>query len=129
RAMFASGAMAGLYFIVLPVVWLGTIGPDAMGQDLALVLGPTFAPLLGSVAKGAAIWFMIFNMFHGTIQPLAGASRTLSQLAEDGLLPRSLGRRLRTDAPYVAILLTAVMAIFFLLLGDPIWLIAAANFT
>ena len=31
RAMFASGAMAGLYFIVLPVVWLGTIGPEAMG--------------------------------------------------------------------------------------------------
>ncbi len=127
--MFASGAMAGLYFIVLPVVWLGTIGSDAMGQDLASVLGPTFAPLLGSAAKGAAIWFMIFNMFHGTVQPLAGAARTLSQLSEDGLLPRILAKRSLTDAPYVAILLTAVMAIFFLLIGDPIWLIAAANFT
>ncbi len=129
RAMFASGAMAGLYFIVLPVVWLGTIGSDALGQDLAAVLGPTFAPLLGSAAKGAAVWFMIFNMFHGTVQPLAGAARTLSQLSEDGLLPRILAKRSRTDAPYVAILLTAVMAIFFLLIGDPIWLIAAANFT
>ena len=29
---------------------------------------------------------MIFNMFHGTVQPLAGAARTLMQLAEDGLL-------------------------------------------
>jgi PAS domain S-box-containing protein len=129
RAMFASGGMAGLFFIILPIVWLGTIGPDAMGQDLALVLGPTFAPLLGSAAKGAAIWFMIFNMFHGTLQPLAGASRTLSQLSDDGLLPRILGKRSRTDAPYVATLLTAAMAIFFLLIGDPIWLIAAANFT
>jgi PAS domain S-box-containing protein len=129
RAMFASGAMAGLYFIVLPIVWLGTIGSDAMSQDLATVLGPTFAPLLGSAAKGAAIWFMIFNMFHGTVQPLAGAARTLSQLSEDGLLPRSLAKRSRTDAPYVAILLTAGMSIFFLLIGDPIWLIAAANFT
>jgi PAS domain S-box-containing protein len=129
RAMFASGAMAGLFFIVLPIVWLGTIGSDGMGQDLAAVLGPTFAPLLGSAAKGAAIWFMIFNMFHGTVQPLAGAARTLSQLSEDGLLPRSLAKRTRTDAPYVAILLTAAMSIFFLLIGDPIWLIAAANFT
>ena len=42
---------------------------------------------------------MVFNMFHGTLQPLAGAARTLSQLAEDGLLPRILGRRSRTDAP------------------------------
>ena len=31
---------------------------------------------------------MMLNMFHGTLQPLAGASRTLMQLAEDGLLPR-----------------------------------------
>ena len=30
---------------------------------------------------------MMLNMFHGTLQPLAGAARTLSQLADDGLLP------------------------------------------
>ena len=41
--------------------------------------------LFGSFGKAAAIWFMMFNMFHGTLQPLAGASRTISQLAEDGL--------------------------------------------
>lgn len=129
RAMFASGAMAGLFFIVLPLVWLGTLGADALGQDLALVLGPTFAPLFGAAAKAAAIWFMVLSMFSGTLQPLAGASRTLSQLSEDGLLPRILALRSRTDAPWVATLLTAAMAILFLLIGDPIWLIAAANFT
>ena len=64
-------------------------------DSLATVLGPTFAPLLGGAAATAAIWFMVFNMFHGTLQPLAGAARTLSQLAEDGLLPRTLGVRLR----------------------------------
>src|SRR6202008_2093436 len=88
-------------------------------------LGPTFAPVFGSAAKAAAIWFMMFNMFSGTLQPLAGAARTLAQLSEDGLLPR----RTRTDAPWAAPLLTAAMAILFLLIGDPVWLIAAANFT
>ena len=78
--------------------------------------------------QAAAIWFMVLNMFHGTLQPLAGASRTLSQLSEDGLLPRSLARRTRTDAPWVATLLTAGMSIIFLLSGDPTWIIAAANF-
>ena len=38
-------------------------------------------------------------------------------------------KRSRTDVPWVATCLTAGMAIFFLLLGDPIWLVAAANFT
>ena len=100
RAMFASAVMAGLYFIVLPVVWLGVLGPEPLGHDLATVLGPTFAPLLGSFGKAAAIWFIMFNMFHGTLQPLAGAARTMSQLADDGLLPRFLSlRSSRPTAP------------------------------
>ena len=68
-------------------------------------------------------------MLHGTIAPLAGAARTLSQLAEDGLLPEFMAKRSRTDAPWVATLITAGMAIVFLLIGDPVWLIAAANLT
>jgi diguanylate cyclase (GGDEF)-like protein len=130
RAMLASAGMAGLYFIVLPVVWLGVLGPDKLGEDLATILGPTFAPLLGNLGKAAAIWFIMLNMFHGTLQPLAGAARTMSQLADDGLLPRFLSLRLKkTDCPYAATLLTAGCAIVFLLAGDPIWMIAAANFT
>jgi PAS domain S-box-containing protein len=129
RAMFVSAAMASLYFIILPVVWLGSLGPGPMGRELALELGPTFAPLLGGAAKATAIWFMIFNMFHGTIAALAGSSRTLAQLAEDGLLPESMAWRSKTDAPWFATLITAGWAIAFLLIGDPVWLIAAANLT
>ena len=129
RAMFVSAALASLYFIVLPVVWLGALGPEALAGDLAMELGPTFAPLLGGAAKAAAVWFMIFNMLHGTVAPLAGASRTLAQLSEDGLLPEFLALRSRTDAPWAATLLTAGMSIGFLLIGDPVWLIAAANLT
>ena len=129
RSMLASAGMAAIYFLVLPVVWLGALGPKELGGDLALVLGPTFAPLLGGLGKSAAIWFMMFNMFHGTLQPLAGASRTLSQLSDDGLLPRFLGKRSSTDCPWTATLMTAGFAIAFLLIGDPIWLVAAANFT
>jgi amino acid transporter len=130
RAMLASAFMAGIYFIVLPVVWLGVLGPEPLGRDLATVLGPTFAPLLGSFGKAAAIWFIMLNMFHGTLQPLAGAARTMSQLADDGLLPRFLSLRLKaTDCPWAATALTASAASIFLLMGDPVWMIAAANFT
>ena len=129
RAMLASGLMAAVFFVILPVIWLGTLGSEELGKDLIGVLGPTFAPVFGSSAKAAAIWFMMFNMFHGTLQPLAGASRTLSQLSEDGLLPEFLALRSRADVPWVATLLTAAFSIFFLLIGDPIWLVASANFT
>jgi len=130
RAVFASGLMAALYFIVLPIVWLGTLGPGALGlEPLMNQLGPTFAPLFGGAAKGLAVWFMMFNMFHGTLQPLAGAARTLSQLADDGLLPELFSLRDKKDAPWFATLLTAGFAIWFLWIGDPIWLVASANFT
>jgi len=129
RAVFGSALMATVFFVLLPVVWLGALGPIPLMGDLTQTLGPTFAPLLGNGARAAAIWFMMFNMFHGTLQPLAGASRTLAQLAEDGLLPRMFALRSRTDAPWVATLVTAGMAIVFLLTGDPTWVIAAANLT
>ena len=128
KAMFASAGMASLFFLLLPVVWLGVLGPSGLEGELMRTLGPTFAPLFGGAAKACAIWFMVLNMFHGTLQPLAGASRTMSQLSDDGLVPRTLGRRNRNDVPWVATLLTAGMAIFFLQSGDPPWVIAAANF-
>jgi diguanylate cyclase (GGDEF)-like protein len=127
--MFASAALATLYFLILPVIWLGALGADAVAGDLAQNLGPTFAPLLGGLARSVAMLFMVFNMFHGTLAPLTGVARTLSQLSEDGLVPRFLARRNRFDCPWVAITITAACAIVFLLIGDPIWLIAAANFT
>ena len=129
RAIFASAGMAGLYFIVLPVIWLGTLGAQPLTGDLSVELGPTFAPLFGAAAKAIAMWFITFNMFHGILAPLAGPPRVLLQLADDGLLPEFMSRRLPTDAPWVTTLLTAGMAIAFLFIGDPVWLIAAANLT
>ena len=38
RAMYASAALASLYFIVLPLVWLGALGPEPLGKELALEL-------------------------------------------------------------------------------------------
>ena len=129
RAMYASAGMATLYFLVLPVIWLGVIGPVGLSGDLAQTLGPTFAPLFGALGKSCAIGFMMFNMFHGTLAPLTGVARTLSQLSEDGLLPELFAKRTRSDCPWVAIVITAGAAIAFLLIGDPVWLVAAANFT
>lgn len=130
RAMWVSGGMASVYFVLIPVVWLGVFGAGPLERNLAAILGPTFAPVFGGLAKACAVGFVAFNMFCGTLQPLSGASRTLSQLSEDGLLPRTFGyRHPRTDAPVAAILVTSVASIVFLLLGDPISLIAAANLT
>ncbi|MEI6714510.1 MAG: amino acid permease [Verrucomicrobiota bacterium] len=130
RTMLASAAMACLFFIPLPLIWLGVLGPEDLSKDLAQVLGPTFAPLFGTGAKAVAVWFMLLNLFLCSLQPLCGAPRTLSQIADDGLVPRIFSARSKTtDVPWFATLFTAGFAVFFLYLGDPIWLVAATNFT
>ena len=130
RAMLISGAMAAIYFVALPLVWLGALGPAALGaRPRRRARARPSRRCSAASRKSAVIGFLMFNMFHGTLQPLAGAARTLAQLSEDGLAPRFLALRLTTDAPWAATLLTAGFAILFLLIGDPIWLIAAANFT
>jgi signal transduction histidine kinase/amino acid transporter len=130
KAMWSSGGMASVFFVLLPVVWLGMFTAGPLEGNLAGVIGPTFTPVLGSLTKAAAVGFVVFNMSCGTLQPLSGASRTLSQLSEDGLLPRIVGfRSRRTDAPVIAILVTASASVIFLLAGDPISLVAAANLT
>ena len=136
RAMWWSAGIAIIYFVLLPVVWLGALGKgplaSAASGGLALVLGPTFAPLVGSLAKSFGVWFIFVNMFAGTLQPLSGASRTLSQLSEDALLPRFLGyRHPKTDAPVVAIVITGVVAIAFQFFGSNFEnaFIASANLT
>jgi len=130
RSMWVSAGMACLFFIPLPLIWLGVLGPEALSKDLAQVLGPTFAPVFGNAAKAVAVWFMLVNLFLCSLQPLCGAPRTLSQIADDGLIPRIFSRRMaRNDVPWFATLFTAAFALFFLYLGDPLWLIAATNFT
>ncbi len=92
--------MAALFFAAAPVVWLGVVGSHgARGRHLTDAARPTFAPVFGGAARAAAVWFVVLNMFHGTLQPLAGASRTLAQLAEDGLLPRLFALRSKRTRP------------------------------
>ncbi|SDB92724.1 ATP-binding protein [Paraburkholderia lycopersici] len=128
RAMKASAAMAAVYFVGLPLVWLLVPAAGPLGADLGLLMGAAFAPAFGALAKCAAVWFIVFNTLMGALQPLAGASRTLSQLADDGLAPGCLSRRNANDAPVAATLVTAGAAAVFLLADVPVWLVAAANF-
>ena len=135
-AMWVSGGVACIYFVLMPLVWLGALGSgplaSAASGNLAFSIAPTFAPLVGALAKSFGVWFIFVNMFSGTLQPLSGASRTLSQLSEDGLLPRSLGyRHPKTDAPVVAIVFTGALAIIFQFFGTDFEnkFIASANLT
>jgi amino acid transporter len=54
RTMLASALLACLYFIPLPLIWLGVLGPENLAKDLAQELGPVFAPVFGQAARAVA---------------------------------------------------------------------------
>src|SRR5579883_491473 len=129
RAVYGAAAVASLYFILLPLVWLGTAGPDKLAGDLIPVITPTLAPLFGIAAKSAAIWFFVFSNLTSLLATFSGATRTLSQLADDGLLPRIFSHRAPSGAPSVAIVFTMSISIILLWIGSPLWAVASSNFT
>jgi PAS domain S-box-containing protein len=128
RAMLAAALLSGFYWIALPFLLREAIGIQGMAGNLIETLGATYAPLAATAAKACVLWLLMLCSFLSVLQPLAGASRTLMQLSEDGLLPRALAYRNKNDAPLVATILTAAVSILFLLVKNPLWLIAATNF-
>jgi len=62
---------------------------------------------------------MVLNMFHGTIAPLAGAALHAVAAGQDGLLPSSWPSARAPDVPGSTTWITSIMAIAFLLIGDP----------
>ncbi|TAK72056.1 MAG: amino acid permease, partial [Gammaproteobacteria bacterium] len=129
RAVYLSAVMAGVYFILLPIVWLGTAGPVNIANDLIGAISPTFAPVAGAAAKAVAIWFYVFSASMSTVACFAGCPRTLLQLADDGLLPRIFSKRTASDAPSFATFFTMAISVLLLWTGSPLWSVASANFT
>src|SRR5579883_479560 len=90
RAMYFGAILTALFYILLPSVWLGTIGAKVL-TDAVLPLDPTYAPLFGRLENVATILFLMSNAIIPCFVALTNCPRTLAQLADDGLMPRFFG--------------------------------------
>jgi drug/metabolite transporter (DMT)-like permease len=105
------GATLAVSPFVLGSWWTGgsritTADPHQLAAAAAVLLCGLSALLAFNIGIGAVSASRAGLLF--TLQPLAGAARTMSQLADDGLLPRFLSRRIKaTDCPWAATALTA----------------------
>ena len=108
RAVFASGAMAALFFVVLPLVWLGSVGPDGHGRRAHADARPDLRAAAGRRRQGRG------DLVHGRQHvPWARCSRSPARRARCPSSPRTAccrarwANRTRRDVPWVATLLTA----------------------
>ncbi len=130
RAMFVSAWMATLYFFVLPIVWLGVLGPDSLTGELAQVFGADVRPVTGGIGESSGR--VVHDPEHVPWDPDASDGSCENPVTTCRRRTAS-HQSLRSDRgqtfPWIASAFTAFMAIVFLLMGDPFWLIASANFT
>jgi len=133
KAFIVSGILSGLFFVLLPIIWLSVLGFDNLIADytagknwlnfelLFPGFGKTFASTCGS-------FLIISFMLCSGIGSIVGPSRTLVQLAEYGLFPKIFQRRLENGAPWIAVGVAGLLSILTLYFEAPVWLMSATNF-
>ncbi|MDR3490834.1 MAG: amino acid permease [Gammaproteobacteria bacterium] len=132
KAAYVTAALSGLFYIILPVIWLGVLGPDKLNVDqagLKTALVPVFLSSIfnAKAAQFAAVVFVLTNSWIYTATGLAGISRALAQIAADGYAPEIFSKVTKSGAPWVALMASFLLAFILTWYGVPNWLLAGTN--
>lgn len=116
KAIIIVMIIVSIFYMALQVVAIGVLGAD-LAKDLTPIqtvaknlMGP-FGNAL--VAAGTLISIGGINVAAAFITPRSGVA-----LAEDGLVPKIVGKQSKKGTPYVAIIITVLLAIPIALSGS-----------
>ena len=104
KAIFYSGLLCLLLFILVPFTFQGVLGLDGMLAP-SIVDGSGVAEAMGKMVGGSGwisavlVMMMILALMLSIMTPMAGSSRTLYQASVDGCLPRYLSHTNHHGAP------------------------------
>ena len=125
KAIFYSGLLCCLFFLLVPFAFQGVLGQSGMLAP-GIVDGTGIAEALGNMVGGNKIAthifviLMILALFLAIMTAMAGSSRTLFQGSRDGWLPRYLSHVNSHGAPTRAMWTDFVFNLFLLALAsDP----------
>ena len=152
KAIFYSGLLCVAVFTLVPLAFQGHLGlgqlvtpavTDASGAVTAATYDGMLAPdiysgmgvasALAGILGGSAfianllLVMLVLALLLAIMTTMSGASRTLYQGSEDGLLPKFLSRVNEHGAPTSAMWTNMGVNIVLLMMSDYIFLLAAAN--
>jgi len=125
RAIFYSGLLCAVFFILIPFTFQGVLGQSGMLAP-GIVDGTGIGEALGNMMGGGKVVtqifviLMIMALFMAIMTAMAGSSRTLYQGSKDGWLPKYLGHVNEKGVPSRAIWTDFAFNVFLLALASDI---------
>ncbi|ACV23329.1 amino acid transporter [Slackia heliotrinireducens] len=129
KAMFVSGGIAIVLFILVPVVFQGCLGTEYMLRpdiNSGEGVGAALASMVSSnpVFCGVVVVMLVFTLMLGSMTAMADTARTLYQGGKDGTLPKFLAHANKNGSPSAAIWFNFVVDLILLLFSDYLFLLA-----
>jgi amino acid transporter len=124
KAIFYSGLLCLLLYILVPFTFQGVLGVDGM-KDPGIVAGTGVADAMANMVAGGNliikeifVGLMILALVLAIMTAMAGSSRTLYQGSVDGWLPRYLSYTNSHGAPTRAMWTDLVFNLFLLAIAS-----------
>jgi amino acid transporter len=132
KAIFSSGLICLLFYVLVPVAFQGTLGVDRLVTEPIVAgtgVGAAMVDMIGGgvVVGNLLIVMLVLALLLTIMTTMAGSSRTLYQGSVDGWLPRYLGRANRHGAPTRAMWTDLVFNLFLLTMSDYVFVLAASS--
>ena len=128
RALFAALTISTLLYMAVAVAAVSVVGAPALAGSKR-PLADVMAHVLGGRAESAVAVVALLTTLNTSLLALTAASRLVFGMAETGALPAVAGRVWpRTGAPAAALLVAAVGALGFALVGDLTFVASITDF-
>ena len=129
KAVFVSGGIAIVLFILVPTVFQGCLGIDYMLRpeiNSGEGVGAALASMVSGnpVFCGVVVVMLVFTLILGSMTAMADTARTLYQGGKDGTLPKFLSHANANGSPVAAIWFNVVVDLVLLMFNDYLFLLA-----
>jgi amino acid transporter len=132
RAILWSGAFCVVAFFLVPFVFQGVLGTNAMlapGINSGAGVGMALAGMLhaGPVVTKVVIILLFFTLLLAIMTAMSGSSRTLFQGGEDGWMPKYLSHLNEHKVPTYAMWTDLGVNLVLLLMSNYVFVLAVSN--
>jgi len=132
RAIIWSGVFCLFVFILVPFVFQGVLGTNAMlAPDIysGAGIGAALAGMMGvgTVLTKILVVLLVFTLLLAIMTAMSGSSRTIFQGGQDGWLPKYLSHLNDHHVPTYAMWTDLTFNLILLLMSDYIFILAASN--